>query len=69
VRPLGIDDFDAADDPIARGVAGLPGDALVGVLDVIFACGVGALSRADTCGHRRCCRTRRARGRDRRSTP
>jgi amino-acid N-acetyltransferase len=43
VRPLGIDDFDAADDLIARGVAeGYLAQRSAEQLDRIFACGVGA---------------------------
>jgi amino-acid N-acetyltransferase len=43
VRPLGIDDFDAADDLIARGVAeGYLAQRSPEQLDHIFACGVGA---------------------------
>jgi len=43
VRPLGIDDFDAADDLIARGVAeGYLAPRSPEQLDAIFACGVGA---------------------------
>jgi amino-acid N-acetyltransferase len=43
VRPLGIDDFDAADDLIARGVAeGYLATRSSEQLDEIFACGVGA---------------------------
>jgi N-acetylglutamate synthase-like GNAT family acetyltransferase len=43
VRPLGIDDFDAADDLIARGVAeGYLAQRSPEQLDRIFACGVGA---------------------------
>lgn len=43
VRPLAIDDFDAADDLIARGVAeGYLAQRSPEQLDRIFACGVGA---------------------------
>jgi N-acetylglutamate synthase-like GNAT family acetyltransferase len=43
VRPLGIDDFDAADDLIARGVAeGYLAPRSPEQLDQVFACGVGA---------------------------
>jgi amino-acid N-acetyltransferase len=43
VRPLGIDDFDAADDLIARGVAeGYLAQRSPEQLDQVFACGVGA---------------------------
>lgn len=43
VRPLGIDDFDAADDLIARGVAeGYLASRSPEQLDRVFACGVGA---------------------------
>ena len=43
MRPLGIDDFDAADDLIARGVAeGYLAQRSPEQLDQVFACGVGA---------------------------
>ena len=43
VRPLGIDDFDAADDLIARGVAeGYLAPRSPEQLDRVFTCGVGA---------------------------